>query len=347
MAEFHYVISARQIKDDAFTAEPGPVTFLKVPARARDLSPKHIVKGRDARHDWTNDVTGLADGDQNPLSISPVGDILVFVHGYNNTTKIVLKRHRQLIKDLKAEGWKGLVIAFDWPSGNQTLNYLEDRSDAADVALELVKKCISLIKFGQENEFKTNIHLLGHSTGAYVITEAFLQSDRDGKLFKSPWRLGQVALIGGDISSRSLGAGVAWSAPMFHRIMRLTNYSNPYDSVLAVSNAKRLGTSPRVGRVGLPDDPHPKAVNVDCGNYFSGLDPKKSTHFGTWNHSWHIGDRVFARDLAMTMEGAIDRNAIPTRNQSRFGFLELQNAKRPANMANWGIKDAAKDEFRA
>ena len=124
---------------------------------------------------------------------------------------------------------------------------------------------------------------------------------------------------------------------MFRRIMRLTNHSNPYDAVLAISNAKRLGTSPRAGRVGLPPNPNPKAVNVNCGDYFSKLDPKKSPRYGDWTHAWHIGNRVFARDLAMALEGAIDRNAIPTRRNDN-GNLTLIDAPRPATMANWDIK---------
>ena len=345
MPQPYYVISARRITGSQFVAEPGPARFLKVPSDASDILPAHVVSGTGGVNAWSTEVQGLADGDANPLSISPAGDVLVFIHGFNNDTKSVLARHKQLAADLAAEKWHGLVISFDWPSDNQVLNYMEDRSDGAAVAGQLVQKCIDLVKRGQEMNCVTNIHLLGHSTGAYVISEAFLQSDRDGDLFKSPWRLGQVALIAGDISSSSLAENDQWSGPMFRRIMRLTNYSNPYDAVLAISNAKRLGTSPRAGRVGLPPNPNPKAVNVNCGDYFSKLDPKKSPHYGDWTHAWHIGNRVFARDLAMALEGAIDRNAIPTRRNDN-GNLTLIDAPRPATMANWDIKTSAKHANR-
>ena len=116
--------------------------------------------------------------------------------------------------------------------------------------------------------------------------------------------------------------------------MRLTNYSNPNDKVLAISNAKRLGVAPRAGRVGLPENPHPKAINVDCGQYFSTLDPDASTFTGTFNHSWHIGNRVFARDLAMVIEGGIDRRAIPTR-ELQYGKLILRDSPRPLFETKW------------
>lgn len=334
-----YVITARRRQGEAFTDEPGPVRFLRVPADVSVYDTRHIVA---SPREWAAEVRGLADGDENPHSIAPSGDVLVFVHGYNNDIPIILDRMRQLRRDLKAEGWHGEVVAFDWPSANQTLNYLEDRSDAAEVAGELVTKGVRLLVDGQKAQCETNVHVLGHSTGAYVLMEAFAQAEKKGEFFKSDWRVGQVALIAGDVSQDSLALGSDWAKPMFRRIMRLTNYSNPNDAVLAVSNAKRLGVSPRVGRRGLPPETDPKAINVDCGDYFTGLDPETSIHFGSWTHSWHIGNRVFARDLAMTMEGAIDREALPTR-RNEGGRLVLQDRPRPAFQAAWNVKADAKN----
>jgi pimeloyl-ACP methyl ester carboxylesterase len=340
-----YVISARKIRNGAFVAEPGPVVFLRVPDDAQTLLPEHAVKGHAAGLAWSREVQGLADGDGNPNSISPAGDILVIVHGYNNDPPAVLWAHKQMEANLRAEGWRGLIISFDWPSNNQVLNYLEDRSDGAAVALALVQTCIKLIKDGQEAGCETNIHVVGHSTGAYVIMEAFVQAEKDGNLFKSSWRLGQVAFMAGDVASSSIAANSDWSGPMFRRIMRLTNYSNPFDAVLAVSNAKRLGTAPRAGRVGLPADHDAKAVNVNCGKYFSGFNPP-GDHGIAWTHSWYFGSRVLARDLAMTLEGAIDRNAIPTREPDGAGNLVLQDKPRPALMESWAIKDSVRLDRR-
>ena len=339
MSQVDYLITARRIKNHGFDAEPGPVRYLKVPKHTQIPTPEHQVTGAGGGKKWLKEVQELADSNPNPNCISPAGDVLIFIHGYNNDLEIIMQRQRQLAVDLAAEGWRGVVIGFDWPSDDNTLNYLEDRWDASEVALTLVTKGIKLLAKGQEDGCKTNVHLIGHSTGAYVIMEAFAQAEKDGELFKSSWRVGQVALIGGDIAANSLAEGDDWSGPMFYRIMRLTNYSNPFDAVLAVSNAKRLGVSPRVGRVGLPDNAKPKAVNVNCGEYFQTLDPKKSTYFGTFNHSWHIGNRVFTRDLAMTLEGAIDRAAIPTRKHEN-GHLVLQDKPRPAHQEKWEIKPA-------
>jgi pimeloyl-ACP methyl ester carboxylesterase len=336
---FDYVISTRRVSGERFTAEPGSTMFLQVPRAAKRPLPSMRIKPELWAAKVRDHADGLADD-----KIGGAGDVLVFVHGYNNNLDIIMQRQRKLQQDLTAEGWRGVVVAFDWPSENSTLNYLEDRSDAAAVAVKLVTDGVTLLARGQEAGCKTNVHLIGHSTGAYVILEAFAEAQKLKALYRSEWRIAQCAFIGGDVSAASLSLKSDWAAPMYERIARLTNYQNPFDSVLGVSNAKRLGTAPRVGRVGLPPgslERHPKSVNLDCGAHFQTLDPKKSVFFGTFNHSWHIGDRVFARDLAMTLEGSIDRNALPTRRRVD-GELMLIDGARPLYQKDWNLEQGAR-----
>ena len=327
MADY-FTISARHVKQGEFVAEPGSIRYLRTPEKQLP-HPDHEITAKN----WIDAVRSLADGDADQ-AVSQGGDVLIFVHGYNNDSKVIRDRQLALTRDLKAEGWRGVIASFDWPSEDSTLNYLEDRSGAAKVAKELVEKCIRPLSARQRKKCETNVHLLGHSTGAYVIMEAFAQSDKEGKLFRTDWRIAQVAFIGADVASSSTAVDSEWAAPLFRRIMRLTNYQNPFDHVLAASNAKRLGVAPRIGRVGLPEHPHPKACNVNCGDYFAKLNPKNEKFFGTFAHSWHIGNRVFARDLAMALEGRIDRRAIPTRVMSGGGLI-LQDRPRPANYDQW------------
>lgn len=334
---YDYVMTARKLSGGEFGSEPGPVRYLKVASNKTNYGANDVVGSPGT---WMREVQGLADGDENPASISPSGDVLIFVHGYNNTIEAVLSRMRRLRAHLKQEGWRGEIVSFDWPSANQVLNYLEDRADGAEVALSLVTKGIKLLAEGQKAGCQTNIHVLAHSAGAYVTMEAFVQAEKSGELYKKDWRIGQVAFIGADVSARSLNEASDWSNPMFKRIMRLTNYSSPFDAALAVSNAKRLGAAPRAGRGGLPNDVSPKAVNVNCSEYFTGIKPPAQSDGSSWTHSWHFSDRVFARDLAMTLEGAIDRHALPTRKLVN-GELFLQDKPRPAFQQEWNIRETA------
>lgn len=334
---FDYLISARLLQGDSFVAKPGTVHFIKVPRGSALYDASHVIPVKT----WVAEVQGLADGDENPNSISPTGDVLIFVHGFNNELKEVIARTDDLRTNLKGQGWHGMVVAFDWPSQNSILNYIEDRLTASQVALLLVNSCIRVLIAGQKANCLTNIHLIGHSTGAYVITEAFEQARKDGTLFKAEWRLGQVALIAADISVDSLGSKAASSQAMMPRINRLTNYSNGSDAVLAVSNAKRFGVSPRLGRKGLPADADPKAVNVDCTQHFNTVDAPTNPDMA-YTHAWHFRDPRFGLDLAMTLEGAIDRLAIPTRDKTPYGLTMNENGQRPKSQAVWGIKIAAK-----
>jgi esterase/lipase superfamily enzyme len=337
----NFIICARDLdKKGRFVSEPGETRYLRVPQGLRVYDATFEVKHREK---WRLAVRAAADGKEDDIT-GTTGDVLVFVHGYNNDMDAITWRTETLQATLREQGWRGLVIAFDWPSDNSTLNYIEDRSDASTVADRMVTDAIELLVEAQEdpkNPCKLNVHLLGHSTGAYVIMEAFAQATKKGNLFRSKWHVAQVALIGGDIAADSLRADSEWSKPMFDRTVRLTNYSNRYDKVLGVSNAKRLGTSPRVGRVGLPPSPHPKATNVDCTSYFETKNPKESLFNGTFNHSWHIGDPVFALDLAMTLEAEIDRVALPTREQSREG-LSLKVGQRPTFQMAWDSESPQK-----
>jgi len=51
---------------------------------------------------WVKEVQYIADGNPNQNSISIAGDVLVFIHGYNNGLDIIMQRQRQLAKDLEA-----------------------------------------------------------------------------------------------------------------------------------------------------------------------------------------------------------------------------------------------------
>ncbi|MBK4735488.1 alpha/beta fold hydrolase [Noviherbaspirillum pedocola] len=330
-ASFNYLISARNlISDTEFGEDIGDVTYLKVP-KGEIATPQYQID----RQDWVLEVRDIADSIADH-SLGPTGDVLVFVHGYNNSPETIRDRHEVLQEYLAVEGWGGIVVSYDWPCGDDTLNYFGDRSKAALTAHYLVDNGIRLIVEGQTKYgCETNIHLLGHSTGAYVIMDAFAAAKKVGSFYDKPWRVAQVAFIGGDVAANSLDADSDWGTPMFERIMRLTNYSNGFDDVLAISNAKRLGTVPRAGRVGLTENANPKAVNVDCSSYFQHLDPASQTvKLGWWNHTWFLGNHNWTRDLAMTLEGRYDRRVLPTREEVN-GRLVLTEGTRPRFESEW------------
>ncbi len=298
-----------------FGRAPGPTRFLLVPEDAEVQQPHH---GRP-RSEWVEAV--MADGTtgKDPMSDNPTGNVLVFIHGYNNSQEAVLWRHRMLKETLRAAGYRGTVVSFDWPSAEMPLLYMRDRRYAKATAERLTDDCISLFSTRQARGCDLNVHLLGHSTGAYVIRHAFTDADEVTEIKNRPWKVSQIALIGADVSSCSLADDDPRFVSVYRHCSRLTNYQSGHDGVLRVSNAKRIGLRARAGRVGLPDNAPPKAVNVDCSPYFAGIDPDsripKETYYGNFAHSWHIGDPLFAQDLCHTLHGQLDRYSIPTRRE--------------------------------
>lgn len=310
-----FVMCVRDVAGNSFTNEPGPTKFLVVPA-----GKKAKLEHEETRANWVKKVRRAAVwGKDSRFPERERGDILIFVHGYNNDSEDVRTRHEMLEANLGAAGFKGVVVSFDWPSAGYGINYLEDRHDAKDAARQLVDDGIRILSEKQAADCSINVHVLGHSTGAYIIREAFDDAD-DCQLPNPAWMASQVVFIAGDISAGSMSHGNSSTDALYRHCTRLTNYSNHYDSVLKLSNAKRVGMAPRVGRVGLPEDAPSKTVNVDCSAYFDRLqtDPVVKAQDqvagpGAFDHSWHFGNKVFARDLFETLRGDLDRSVIPTR----------------------------------
>lgn len=319
------MLCARDTEGGNFIPEPGPTRYLKIP-KGELPRPKHAIsEGR-----WSKELRAAATwGRDKRRDNQARGDLLIFVHGYNNDLRIIRDRHEQLERDLKAIGFKGALMTFCWPSDDSALNYLEDRHDAKTSAMQLVSDGIRILSEQQTPDCTVNIHLLGHSTGAYVIREAFDDAD-DTALPNSGWSISQVVFIAGDVSSASMSDGNSSTDSLYRHCYRLTNYHSKHDSALKLSNAKRAGIAPRVGRVGMPEDAPGKSVDIDCSEYFGQLCEDEAMQaedqlakYGSFDHSWHIGNKVFTADLFETLKGDLDRGVIPTRRAGADGRLVL------------------------
>ncbi|MFN0124673.1 MAG: alpha/beta hydrolase [Blastocatellia bacterium] len=290
-----------------FGSEPGETKYLEIPENELP-SPSQSIKASV----WATQVMAEARA---MCADDEFGHLLVFIHGYNNDQPTVMKRHRRLKQDLAARNFRGTVVSFDWPTANLAINYLEDRLDAKHTALQLVTDGLSLFVRRKRPGCNISVHILAHSMGALVVREAFDDADDRRHLAAENWLVSQVMFIGGDISSGSLSAGNSSSDSLYRHCVRLTNYTNRHDGVLALSNAKRLGVARRVGRAGLPDDaPVDKSVELDCSDYCQRI-PAGQQIIGDRGHSWHIGDPGFTDDILMTMLG-IDRQSMFTREGS-------------------------------
>lgn len=310
----NYLITARNVRRGKFGHEPGPARFLKVPAN-RSPTPDHRI----SRKAWVDTVIALGHTGQDPHTGEDCGDIVVFVHGYNNSPAEVARRQRQLERDMTKAGFDGAIVSFDWPSDDRAINYLEDRSDAKVTALKLVDDCLSLLAATQFRGCRINLHVVAHSMGAYVVRQAFDDADDRPAIAASNWNVSQLCLVGADVSAASMSADDARSRSLYRHCTRLTNYQNPYDTVLKLSNVKRAGVAPRAGRRGLPADHPGNAINVNCGEHFR----NNYADNGDSGHSWYFADTVFLDDLVGTLSGDRDRSVVARRRRDEASGIQL------------------------
>ncbi len=311
-----YIFAARSVRSGAFGNSPGPVKYLEIPENQHDPKPGHAISIRA----WFEKVIEEAKTNVNSRGM-PVGDVLIYIHGFNNDPATVLLRHRAIRAGLHAQGYAGAVVSFDWPSASSALNYLEDRADAKITALRLVDAGIAPFSRFVQQDCDILVHVLAHSMGAFVLREAFDDADDRPAVAATSWTISQAMICSGDISSQSMG-DTATSSSLYRHCVRLTNYSNPFDSILSISGAKRVGVSPRVGRVGLSASAPAKGVNVNVGDYY---DAHRADFAGVPNadHAWYFFDPVFLHDVHLNIKGAIDRNVFPTRRLEN-GALHLK-----------------------
>lgn len=301
-----FSICVRRIVNGAFSDEPtlGPTRYLHVPEGARP-TPAHIL----TRTEWLRRLLGTFN--RGPGGRGLFGDLTLYIHGYNMSVAEVASRHRKLQDGLDAAQFSTTVVSFDWPSGNIPLGYLEDRHDAKTTAFRLVQDGIKLLVAARTADCEVNIHTVAHSMGAYVLREAFDDAD-DSSAANANWTVNQVVMVAGDVSAASLGDGNPASDSLYRHAYRVTNYYNRLDDALQVSNLKRVGLSPRVGRVGLPDTQPAKAVDVDCTARFEAWNGPRA---GFASHTFYFDDPLFYTDLAATLLGRADRAAMPTRER--------------------------------
>lgn len=323
MSSFVLCVRNKDSQTDTFGGSIGSPTYLEVPDGETVPRPSHKIGGVKA---WMDGIVAQA-----APKIGESLDIVFFVHGYNTPPVESLLRQRLVEKEMRQRGFNCLVVGFDWPTSGSAALYLRDRTLAQGAASQLVDGAI--IPFTKYNlkDCPVKIHLMAHSMGGFVVREAFRTVDktRDANL-SNDWRLGQVVFFAADVSSDSFDLDHPDMVPVFNHCGRLTNYFSGYDQALAVSNAKNIDISSRVGRVGMPTD-NPgddKALDVDCGPRFAAVPNRQFKIIdGMTSHSWYLEDEIWYDDLAYTLKGEVDRELIPTRTRLEKNDFRLNTSK--------------------
>ena len=132
-------------------------------------------------------------------------EVMVFVHGFNNSFAHGLNRLAEIDADYNAPIAK---VLFDWPTDSELLNYAHDLDSAAFSrdGLEQLIDDLAAADFRR-------IVLVGYSMGADIIMETLRQM-RIGKKDKTLARIGGVVMIAPDIDVDVFLRTVSRAAPL-------------------------------------------------------------------------------------------------------------------------------------
>jgi esterase/lipase superfamily enzyme len=133
-------------------------------------------------------VSGLRDR----LRDQPIGqrDVMLYVHGYNNSFADGVFRTVQLMHDFDLPG---VGVHYSWPSAAHPLGYAYDR-DSVLFARDGLEKLLRLA--GQANPDR--IILVGHSLGAMMVMETLRQIEIGSPNWAAR-HLGGVVLVSPDL----------------------------------------------------------------------------------------------------------------------------------------------------
>jgi esterase/lipase superfamily enzyme len=110
------------------------------------------------------------------LARRPPGErrILLFIHGYNNTTSDAILRLGQFVEDT---GFQGVPVLFTWASAAKAPRYVYDLNSAL-VARTKVPEMAAILARTQA----TNIDIFAHSMGTFLVMEGLVDGQQTGRL---------------------------------------------------------------------------------------------------------------------------------------------------------------------
>jgi esterase/lipase superfamily enzyme len=201
------------------------------------------VLGADERAEDSPQIRAFFSVVNQAIAASPNTQLLVYVHGSNNT---VGRAAAQAAQFRHFTGRRIVVLSLLWPSAGSLLRYLTDVYSAA----ASVDPFVRLIELLAANTSATKIDVLAYSAGAQVASPglAMLGTGRAGESrdeLRRRLRLGQVYFAAPDIDTRRFVDDVGRYVDLAERVSVAANLN---DSVLRFAALVH-----RVSRAGRPD----------------------------------------------------------------------------------------------
>jgi esterase/lipase superfamily enzyme len=226
-------------------------------------------------------------------------EIMVVVHGLNNTEVKGVNRFGLARESLVHNGYDGVVVGFSWDGATNwdpfgATGYRIAKHNAMANGTKLAQFVVDL----QAANPGARIRLIGYSMGARLVAETVLALDSDDAFSNSRMKIASVHLVGAAIDNEQLQTDSLYGKAVENRVERLFNYYSPVDNKLGKYYTPLEGDK-SVGRYDLED------ASKRPRNYFShdvtgelfavddkgDLDPKGERGR---NHSAYLGIRTDA-----------------------------------------------------
>ncbi len=171
------------------------------------------------------------------LAKRPPGErkLLLFVHGFNNTTSDAILRLAQFVED---SGYQGVPVLFTWASAARAPRYVYDLNSALVARVQL-KDMADILSRTQATE----VDIFAHSMGAFLTMEGLVDAELSGRL-GTRGSINQIMLASPDIDIDLFRTQISLLPQSILERMYLLVSDN--DRALLVSR-RIAGGVPRVG----------------------------------------------------------------------------------------------------
>jgi len=235
-------------------------------------------------------------------------EVVVFIHGYNNTFNDAADAMGTICSLL---GRDFVCVLLTWPAGGSRgafLGYNVDR-ESGEFAVADVRKAIRAI--GQTKGVR-GVHFIAHSRGTDVLASAFQQLGAEAYVSRSSitdnLRVKNIVLFAPDIDidvaatkifdvfsdpDAPYGARKNPGATIKQGRFHVTMYSNPADQALGLSSSI-FGSTLRLGQLDLSGW-QAKALRPDPGHIVDLIEVDENT--GAFGHGYFLSNQAVRSDL--------------------------------------------------
>jgi esterase/lipase superfamily enzyme len=248
------------------------------------------------------------------LAASGDKDIYVYIHGFRVMFDVPVLVASELWHFM---GYRGAFIAYSWASTPSLFAYLAD----LEAAVIMARKLRLFFTYLAEETRAEKIHIVAFSAGSRLVVRALhqmalLSEDKTDEEIRKKLRIGNVIIIGGDISHEEFG--VALADGLLRVPERTTIYVSSADRALIFVN--RLFRRERIGQLWAEDLPvraadflraHPSLQFIDVTEAAGSTDGNGHNYFR--QSPWVSSDllALLAYDLGAAKRGLEKNENLP------------------------------------